>query len=77
MQKKDWPKLRECPFCGNTKFEITPESHFYELQGIYGDAAIEIRCRKCTMELWEHTRTETDYSKRLDLLVEKWNRRAT
>jgi hypothetical protein len=70
-------KLKPCPFCGNKKFEITPKLHFYELQGIYGDAAIEVRCWNCSTEMWEHSRTEKNYDKRVAMLAEKWNRRAT
>jgi hypothetical protein len=66
-----------CPFCGNKKLEITPKNQFYELQGMYGDAAIQIRCWECNTEMWEHSRTEKDYDKRVKLLVKKWNRRIT
>lgn len=68
-------ELKPCPFCGNTTLEVTPKNQFYELQGEYGSACIAIRCWTCSVDMYDHTRTETDYYKRVQILAKKWNRR--
>jgi hypothetical protein len=68
-------KPKPCPFCGNTKLAVTPKNQFYEVQGEYGDAAISIRCWECSVDMYEHSRTERTYEKRVELLIDKWNRR--
>lgn len=55
---------------------ITKRSDFYELQGKYGGAAIKISCCNCDADMWELSRFEHDYKKRVKQAVEKWNRRA-
>lgn len=68
-------ELKPCPFCGNTKLEVTTKNQFYEVQGEYGVAAICVRCWTCSADMYDHTRTEKDYYKRVQMLVDKWNRR--
>lgn len=69
-------KLKPCPFCGGEKMNITKRNDFYELQGMYGSVAMKIRCCTCDVEMWEHSRSEHDYRKRVGQAVAKWNRRA-
>ena len=70
------PEFKPCPFCGNTEFEITPERRFLELQLESGSATIHVSCRECKTEMWEHSYAEHDYDKRVQMLADKWNRRA-
>ena len=77
MQKKDSLNLRECPFCGNKKLDVTTQSRFYELQGQYGTAAVCVRCWECSTDMYDHTSNEKNYEKRIALLTKKWNRRAS
>ena len=70
------PEFNPCPFCGNTHFTITPERRFYEMQSESGTASICARCFVCDADMWEHSLGERDYDKRIQMLADKWNRRA-
>ena len=76
MKTKDKLKqLIPCPFCGKKNFYVTDKNVFYKLQKEYGNAAIEIRCNNCSLDLWEHTSDERNYDKRLEIAIAKWNTR--
>ncbi len=71
--------LKPCPFCGETRFlRVDDKETFYKLQGEAKDGfvTIMIRCEKCNVYMWDHSRHIRDYDTRLGLIVEKWNRRA-
>lgn len=70
-------EFKPCPFSGNTKFFVTPEDRFYELQGEYASASLRIECRTCNAEMWEHSWGERDYDKRIQMLADKWSRRVS
>lgn len=67
--------IKSCPCCGNTNLDITGESDFYFLQGENGKACLRIGCWECYLEMFDHTYSEKDYNKRLEILLMKWNRR--
>lgn len=69
------PEFKPCPFCGNTKFDITPDITFYELQVESGSASVRMTCHECNADMWEHSWGEHDYYKRVHMLANKWNRR--
>ena len=70
-------ELKSCPFCGGTELVIDSRELFEELQSKNGDACISVDCKTpgCYAHMFEHTHDEHDYDKRVELLVEKWNRR--
>lgn len=70
-------ELKPCPFCGGTKLEIDSREFFELLQTESDYTCISIECKTqgCYAQMFEHTREERDYDKRVELLVEKWNRR--
>jgi hypothetical protein len=57
---------------------IDPRNIFKKLQRKKGAACISLDCMTpgCNAHLYEHTNSEHDYDKRVELLVEKWNRRS-
>ena len=66
-----------CPFCGRTdKVDVMDEHLFYELQGKYGTAAVMTECKRCNVNMYEHTSSVKNYEKRLELMRRKWNKRA-
>lgn len=70
------PEFKPCPFCGNEELELLTEKDFYAVQGRTGSAAVRLRCWSCSTEMWEHSREEHNYDKRVQMLAAKWNRRA-
>ena len=64
-----------CPFCGKNNFEIEDEETYYKLVGQNGNACLNIRCKNCEIDMWEHTYSVKDYWERRNMLVEKWNTR--
>ena len=68
-------KFDPCPFCGETNFDVTTKKTFKQLLKENGRACISIDCRNCKLDMYEHT-DGVPYEKKLDLLKEKWNRRA-
>ena len=70
------PEFKPCPFCGNTELSVTSKANFCELQGETGSASIHVTCWKCSTDQWEHSWGEHNYDKRVQLLADKWNRRA-
>lgn len=67
--------IKPCPFCGGTALNITAESDFKLLQGRNGKTCIAIRCWNCNVDMFDHTYSEKNYDKRLEMLLAKWNRR--
>ena len=68
-------ELRTCPFCGETDFNVTPKKTFKQLLKKNGTACISVRCLNCEFDMYEHANGVT-YEEKIDLLKEKWNRRA-
>lgn len=64
-----------CPFCGGMNLEFTDADTYYMLLGEHGTACISVKCRKCSLELYEHSRDVRDYFKKKAKLVKKWNTR--
>ena len=60
MQNKDFPELRNCPFCGEKPdiIKVSKHSFFVECKG-----------DKCTAVIFTHGNT-------LEQAAEKWNRRS-
>lgn len=67
--------IKPCPCCGNTNLDILEESSFRYLQEKHGKTCISIRCWNCYLEMFDHTYSEKDYNKRLEMILTKWNRR--
>lgn len=66
--------FKSCPLCGKTKrLQITSEDQYLKIFNGTGSAAIRVECMDCDIELWEHTYKEPEYSKRLEILADKWN----
>ena len=63
MQSEDYPKLRECPFCGNEYPMITETS-----------MGVQITCPACQTKFRCDCTSSHDYSKAET--VKRWNRRA-
>ena len=53
--------------------QITPEDQYINIINSTGSAAIRVECLDCDLELWEHTYKEPEYTKRLEMLADKWN----
>lgn len=68
-------KFDPCPFCGKNNLDVTPKEMFNELMEENGRACISVNCLNCKLDMYEHTDGVT-YEEKLDLLKEKWNRRA-
>ena len=67
-------KFNPCPFCGNTELELTPKNFYDELLEEHGRACISVSCHKCKTDMYEHT-DDVTYEDKVELLIEKWNRR--
>lgn len=69
--------FKACPFCGRAdKVVVLGKQWFYELQGENDTAAMVVKCERCNAEIWEHTTSEKNYEKRVELVRKKWNKRA-
>ena len=64
MQNKDYPKLRECPFCGEA--DLVERYRMGYAKG--GELAHIIKCRRCG--------ARTDYHDTMKAADRAWNRRA-
>ena len=69
--------FKPCPFCGNKVMHLTEKNLFYDAQAKTGYACISVRCYKCKVDMYEHTYDVTGYYKRVEMLREKWNMRAS
>ena len=72
----DVNELKPCPFCGGMKFNFSDKSSYYELLGEHGSACILMTCEKSKLDMYEHTNSIRNYDKKLEKLINKWNRRA-
>lgn len=75
---KFYLKAKPCPFCGETdELEVTPHYRFVTNGGSNKDvgACVSVTCNRCNVEMYDFTREETDYGKRLWILLDKWNAR--
>ena len=68
-------KFDPCPFCGKADFDITTKKIYNELMKKNGTACICVRCLNCDVDMYEHT-DDVTYEEKIELLAEKWNRRA-
>lgn len=64
-----------CPFCGEKDFDIEDENTYYFLLGRNGTACLNMRCKNCGVDMWEHTNRVKNYWERRNLLISKWNTR--
>ena len=69
-------ELKPCPFCGGIKLKFSDKSSYYGILGEYGSACISMTCEKCKLYMYEHTNSIRNYDKKLEKLINKWNRRA-
>lgn len=65
MQSKDYPKLRNCPFCGGEAEKSHLKKRWHRVLGIY--CPIYIRCKVCGIK------SEAHYT--VEYAIEAWNRR--
>ena len=75
-------ELVPCPFCGCTEFEITSRKSHDELVEENGGACIVLGC-KCGLQFYIYHDYDgtipgrgVTYDQKLQILAEKWNRRA-
>lgn len=71
-------KVKPCPFCGETdELEVTPLDRFVRCGGEDESVGtcVSVTCNRCGVDVYDHHHKETDYSKRLCLLLNKWNTR--
>ena len=75
--KKNWLDLfTACPFCGSREgLHLTEGDIFYEIQSERGQSCISIQCRKCYLDMYDHTYEERKWEHRVKLLAKKWNNR--
>lgn len=76
MMERGEYELKPCPFCGKQP-ELESKDFFEELDSKVGDACILISCPNCSLDFYDHTYGEHDYYIRANIIVEKWNRRAS
>lgn len=67
--------LKPCPFCGNTDLVLSEQANYEEQVKEHGSACISANCKKCKVDMYEHTYEFSEYGDRLVLLIQKWNRR--
>lgn len=68
--------LKPCPFCGKIdKLTITSKSDFQNLYCENGYATINLKCERCSLNLYEHEYTGSKYEVKVRKLVKKWNKR--
>lgn len=68
--------LKPCPFCGKTdELSITAKSSFQEVYCESGSATINLECRRCSLNLYEHEYAGSKYEVKVKKLVKKWNER--
>lgn len=68
-------EVKPCPFCGNEELYITDKMDFINLYENHGSATINIECTKCSTMMYEHKYNGRDYRKKVNALLDKWNRR--
>ena len=68
-------RFKPCPFCGKKDLGVTPKDFYEELVEENGTACVSVRCKNCALDMYEHT-DDVPYEEKIDLLKEKWNRRA-
>ena len=77
------PLFARCPFCGGTEFRVTTRESLEELYERKRSGAMSVACKTkgCGATMYQKQKELTekdslDYDYRLNLLVEKWNKRA-
>ena len=84
MNEKMFVKLAlPCPFCGSKDLDVETRKTFNELVKEHGSACVTVRCNDCSCQAYHFTslvedkkRDAKNYSKRLEMLLDKWNTRA-
>lgn len=72
----DSDEIAACPFCGMTdKLTITSRKSFDEMLIEKGSAIISINCKRCNLDLYEHSYSGKNFALRAMILLDKWNRR--
>ena len=71
------PDLKPCPFCGGEVTFGTSRTSYYAILGEHGSSCVNVRCNKCSLDMYDHSRHVKDYDERIALLAKKWNRRVT
>lgn len=68
-------KFKPCPFCGRKDLYVMTKEFYSKLMDENGRACVSMRCNACSLDMYEHTDDAT-YEEKIELLKEKWNRRA-
>ncbi len=68
-------KFKPCPFCGRKDLDVMTKEFYSELMDENGSACVRISCKACRLDMYEFT-DDVTYEEKMDLLKEKWNRRA-
>ena len=76
VPKEILQNIQPCPFCGSTdSFNLTPRKKFEESLNECGIASMMLSCRACEATMFDTSICESDYNKRLQIILSKWNSR--
>ena len=68
---KEW---KTCPQCGKLdRLDFTQQDTYERLRDENGSACVTVECRRCNLELRDHSREISEYEDRMVLLCYKWN----
>ena len=67
--------VKPCPFCGSRYFSMTPPQKFNDSMKEFGVATLMFGCRECGASVSDSCVTESDYRKRLQIVLLKWETR--
>ena len=68
--------LAPCPFCGSAEnLYFTKKKNFEKLYKENGGACIEVECRTCNVEMFEHDYPGRGYATKVKCLIKKWKTR--
>ena len=78
FDKKVSEKLKKCPFCGESEFQVTQKRMFEEIkeEDIIPAPVISIRCKNCDCVKWNYSYdANLAYEERLETAIKEWNER--
>lgn len=67
-------KIKPCPFCGCTEIEIASDDRYYNTHA--GNGFMHFYCPDCKLDAWNFPDKDMPYEEAVELMLEKWNRRA-
>lgn len=65
---------KPCPLCGKLdRLDFTQQDTYERLRDTHGSACVTVECRRCNLELRDHTSEISEYEDRMVLLRNNWN----